>query len=92
MDLGQLSSYVAAETMRRQVLEEVLFEKSKLLGGLDKEEFEKRFKAKAEAYKKEMKEAAEAQRAANEKAKEEEKAKPKIYGADGRTPIESKGQ
>ena len=88
-DLSELSSYMVAETIKRQVLEEILFEKSKLLGGLDKQDFEDRFKKKMEEYQEKAKKAREEQVAAMKKAQEEQSSKPKLFSPDG-TPLESK--
>jgi hypothetical protein len=78
-DMVQFDRWMTAETLRRQVLEEMLFENKDFSAKGIKDEFEERFKKRLDAWKEEQEKKAEELKAEAEKQAEEEKSKPKIY-------------
>lgn len=67
-EIDELRAHLTAETVRREVLESILFEKSSLTGGINKEDYEKRYMAKIEDYNKQVAEQIELAKKAAEEA------------------------
>ena len=90
-EIEEMRGYLTDETIRREILEEMLMEKSKLTGGLDKKEYGSRYDKKAAEHQERVKQAMAEQKA--EAKKESESSSgiqvvgKKLVAADGVTPL-----